>query len=136
MPVVKNADRKGILAIAQEVRELAAQAREGKLSSADMNGGCFTVSSLGGIGGTYFTPIINAPEVAILGVSQARHQLVWNGEAAEPRLILPMSLSWDHRVLDGAAAGCDNPLLFRRQSINVRAGILGLALLSLGLSLY
>jgi pyruvate dehydrogenase E2 component (dihydrolipoamide acetyltransferase) len=111
VPVVKDADKKGILAIAIEVRDLARKAREGKLSSADMSGGCFSVSSLGGIGGTYFTPIINAPEVAILGVSKARHQVIWNGESAEPRLILPMSLSWDHRVVDGAMAGRFNAYL-------------------------
>lgn len=111
VPVVRDADRKGILEIATEVRELAAKAREGKLGSAEMSGGCFSISSLGGIGGTYFTPIINAPEVAILGVSKARTQLLWNGEAAEPRLILPMSLSWDHRVVDGAMAGRFNACL-------------------------
>jgi pyruvate dehydrogenase E2 component (dihydrolipoamide acetyltransferase) len=105
VPVLRDADQKGILTIAREVGELARTAREGKLSAAEMSGGTFTISSLGGIGGTYFTPIINAPEVAILGVSKARIQMVWNGEAALPRLILPMSLSWDHRVVDGAMAG-------------------------------
>src|SRR5690606_14928728 len=84
--------------------ELAARARDGKLGPADMQGGCFTISSLGGIGGTKFTPIVNAPEVAILGVSKSAMRPVWNGEAFEPRLMLPLSLSYDHRVIDGAAA--------------------------------
>ncbi|MEP7275829.1 MAG: dihydrolipoyllysine-residue acetyltransferase [Betaproteobacteria bacterium] len=104
VPVVKNADRKGVLAIAREMGELSARAREGKLGPADMQGGTFSISSLGGIGGTYFTPIINAPEVAILGVCRAATQPVWDGTAFVPRLILPLSLSWDHRVIDGAAA--------------------------------
>jgi len=82
--------------------ELSAKAREGKLGAADMQGGCFSISSLGGIGGTAFTPIINAPEVAILGVSRAAHKPVWDGKAFVPRLVLPMSLSYDHRVIDGA----------------------------------
>lgn len=103
VPVIKNADRKGVTEIAKEMGELAGLAREGKLKAADMQGGTFTISSLGGIGGTAFTPIINAPEVAILGVSRTRTQPVWNGEAFEPRLILPLSLSYDHRVIDGAA---------------------------------
>ncbi|MGD9662340.1 MAG: dihydrolipoyllysine-residue acetyltransferase [Porticoccaceae bacterium] len=111
VPVIRDADCKGILDIAREMNELAAKARAGKLSVDEMSGGCFSISSLGGIGGTYFTPIINAPEVAILGVSKARTQLIWNGAAAEPRLILPLSLSWDHRVVDGAMAGRFNAYL-------------------------
>jgi len=105
VPVIRDADRKGIAAIAAEMAELATLAREGKLASAQMQGGSMSVSSLGGIGGTHFTPIINAPEVAILGVGRATTQPVWNGSAFEPRLILPLSLSWDHRAVDGAAAG-------------------------------
>ncbi len=103
VPVLKGADQKGILAIAKEMGELSAQAREGKLKPADMQGACFTISSLGGIGGTAFTPIINAPEVAILGVSKSAIKPVWDGKAFVPRLMLPMSLSYDHRVIDGAA---------------------------------
>ena len=103
VPVIKNADRKSVIDIAKEMSELAAKAREGKLSPTEMQGGCFSISSLGGIGGTFFTPIINAPEVAILGVSRAAMKPVWNGSEFEPRLILPMSLSYDHRVVDGAA---------------------------------
>jgi len=104
VPVIKGADQKGVLAIAQEMGELSAKAREGKLGPADMQGGTFSISSLGGIGGTYFTPIINAPEVAILGVCRSTTRPVWDGAAWKPRLILPLSLSWDHRVIDGAAA--------------------------------
>jgi len=104
VPVIRDVDRKGIREIAAEAAALASQAREGKLKSADMQGGCFTISSLGGVGGTGFTPIINAPEVAILGVTRAKMQPFWNGKAFVPRLILPMSLSWDHRVVDGVAA--------------------------------
>jgi pyruvate dehydrogenase E2 component (dihydrolipoamide acetyltransferase) len=104
VPVIKDADRKGILAISKEMSELAAKARDGKLGPADMQGGCFSISSLGGIGGIYFTPIINAPEVAILGVCRSETRPRWNGSAFEPRLMLPLSLSWDHRVIDGAAA--------------------------------
>lgn len=111
VPVVRDADKKGILEIASEVSALAAKARDGKLTVADMSGGCFSISSLGGIGGSYFTPIINAPEVAILGVSRSRTQLMWNGKEAVPRLMLPMSLSWDHRVVDGAQAGRFNAYL-------------------------
>ena len=103
VPVLKGADQKGILDIAREMGELSAQAREGKLKPADMQGACFTISSLGGIGGTSFTPIINAPEVAILGVSKSAIKPVWDGKAFVPRLMLPMSLSYDHRVIDGAA---------------------------------
>ncbi|MFO1302328.1 MAG: dihydrolipoyllysine-residue acetyltransferase [Burkholderiales bacterium] len=104
VPVLKNADRKGVLEIAKEMGELSAKAREGKLGPADMQGGCFSISSLGGIGGTAFTPIINAPEVAILGVSKSAMKPVWDGSAFAPRLMLPLSLSYDHRVIDGAAA--------------------------------
>jgi pyruvate dehydrogenase E2 component (dihydrolipoamide acetyltransferase) len=102
VPVVKDADQKGVLDIARELAELAAKAREGKLHAADMQGGSFSISSLGGIGGTSFTPIINAPEVAILGVSRSVTKPVWDGKAFAPRLILPLSLSYDHRVVDGA----------------------------------
>jgi pyruvate dehydrogenase E2 component (dihydrolipoamide acetyltransferase) len=104
VPVLKDADRKGLLQIAKEMGELSAKAREGKLGPADMQGGCFSISSLGGIGGTAFTPIINAPEVAILGVSKSQTKPVWDGSAFVPRLVLPLSLSYDHRVIDGAAA--------------------------------
>ena len=104
VPVVKNADAKGIYEIAAETAGLAAKARDGKLAPADMAGGTFTISSLGGIGGTSFTPIVNAPEVAILGVSRAAMRPVWDGAEFKPRLILPLSLSWNHRVVDGAAA--------------------------------
>jgi len=111
VPVIRDADKKGILEIAAEMSALSAKARDGKLSAAEMSGGCFSISSLGGIGGTYFTPIINAPEVAILGVSKSRYQMIWNGREAEPRLILPLSLSWDHRAVDGAMAGRFNAYL-------------------------
>jgi pyruvate dehydrogenase E2 component (dihydrolipoamide acetyltransferase) len=111
VPVIKDADKKGIFEIAKESSELAAKAREGKLAPAEMQGGCFSISSLGGIGGTYFTPIINAPEVAILGVCRSATKPVWSGSAFEPRLILPMSLSWDHRVIDGASAARFNTYL-------------------------
>ncbi|HEV3153948.1 MAG TPA: dihydrolipoyllysine-residue acetyltransferase [Candidatus Baltobacteraceae bacterium] len=104
VPVIKNADSKGVAEIAAETAQLAAKAREGKLSASDMQGGTFTISSLGSIGGTYFTPIINAPEVAILGACRAETRPVWNGTAFVPRLIQPLSLSYDHRVIDGAAA--------------------------------
>ena len=104
VPVIRDADRKGLLELAKELGEISAKARDKKLSSADMQGGCFSISSLGGIGGTGFTPIINAPEVAILGVSRSAMKPVWNGQAFEPRLMLPLSLSYDHRVIDGAAA--------------------------------
>ena len=104
VPVIRDADAKGVMEIAAEAGELAAKAREGKLGPAQMSGGCFSISSLGGIGGTKFTPIINAPEVAILGVSHADMKPVWNGEKFKPRLVLPLSLSYDHRVIDGAAA--------------------------------
>ncbi len=103
VPVVRDADRKDVIELAREVAALAARARAGKLSPADMQGGCFTISSLGGIGGTAFTPIINAPEVAILGVSRSTMRPQWNGSEFRPRLMLPLSLSYDHRVIDGAA---------------------------------
>jgi pyruvate dehydrogenase E2 component (dihydrolipoamide acetyltransferase) len=105
VPVVKDADKKGIFQISQEMGDLAKKARDGKLGPADMSGGCFSISSLGGIGGRYFTPIINAPEVAIMGVCRSSTEPRWDGKKAfKPRLILPLSLSWDHRVIDGAAA--------------------------------
>ena len=104
VPVLKDADKKGILQISQEMGDLAKKAREGKLSPAEMSGATFTISSLGGIGGRYFTPIINAPEVAILGVCRSTMEPVWNGKEFVPRLMLPLSLTWDHRVIDGAAA--------------------------------
>jgi pyruvate dehydrogenase E2 component (dihydrolipoamide acetyltransferase) len=111
VPVIRDADQKGIVQIAKEMNELAAKARDGKLGPADMTGGCFSISSLGGIGGTYFTPIINAPEVAILGVCKSATRPVWDGKAFVPRLILPLSLSWDHRVIDGASAARFNTYL-------------------------
>ncbi|WP_322061870.1 2-oxo acid dehydrogenase subunit E2 [Paraburkholderia sp. J63] len=104
VPVVRDVERKGVREIATEMASLAAAARAGKLAAQQMQGGCFSVSSLGGIGGTHFTPIINAPEVAILGVGRATMQPVWSGSAFEPRLIAPLSLSWDHRAVDGAEA--------------------------------
>ncbi len=108
VPVIRDCDKKGILQISQEMGELAQKARDGKLGPADMSGACFTISSLGGIGGRYFTPIINAPEVAILGVCKSQMEPVWDanyeGGAFRPRLMLPLSLTWDHRVIDGAAA--------------------------------
>ena len=104
VPVVRDVDRKGVIQIAQETGELAKKARDGKLGPADMSGGCFSISSLGGIGGTAFTPIVNAPEVAILGVSKSAIKPVWDGKQFAPRLILPLSLSYDHRVIDGASA--------------------------------
>jgi pyruvate dehydrogenase E2 component (dihydrolipoamide acetyltransferase) len=104
VPVIKDADKKGLLDIARDLTELSGKAREGKLGPGDMQGSSFTVSSLGGIGGTSFTPIINAPEVAILGATRSAMKPVWNGKEFEPRLILPLSLSYDHRVIDGAAA--------------------------------
>jgi pyruvate dehydrogenase E2 component (dihydrolipoamide acetyltransferase) len=104
VPVLKDADRKGVIEIAQETGELAKKARDGKLGPADMSGGCFSISSLGGIGGTAFTPIVNAPEVAILGVSKSSIKPHWDGNAFVPRLTLPLSLSYDHRVIDGASA--------------------------------
>ncbi|MGC2777626.1 MAG: dihydrolipoyllysine-residue acetyltransferase [Bradyrhizobium sp.] len=104
VPVVRDVDRKGLLQIAREMGELAEKARDGTLSSASMQGGSFSVSSLGGVGGAGFTPIINAPEVAILGAARSKTEAVWDGEKFAPRLIMPVSLSWDHRVVDGVAA--------------------------------
>jgi pyruvate dehydrogenase E2 component (dihydrolipoamide acetyltransferase) len=104
VPVLKDADKKGLLDIAKETTALAGKAREGKLGPAEMSGGCFSISSLGGIGGTAFTPIVNAPEVAILGVSKSAIKPVWDEKTFQPRLILPLSLSYDHRVIDGASA--------------------------------
>ena len=111
VPVLKDADKKGVLQISQEMGELAKKAREGKLSPAEMTGATFTISSLGGIGGRYFTPIINAPEVAILGVCKSQMEPVWNGKEFVPRLMLPLSLTWDHRVIDGASAARFNVYL-------------------------
>ncbi|MYZ53071.1 dihydrolipoyllysine-residue acetyltransferase [Malikia spinosa] len=111
VPVIKDADKKGVLQISQEMGELAKKARDGKLGPADMSGACFTISSLGGIGGRYFTPIINAPEVAILGVCKSEITPKWDGKAFQPRLMLPLSLTWDHRVIDGAAAARFNAFL-------------------------
>ena len=111
VPVIRDADKKGILQISQEMGELAKKARDGKLSPAEMTGATFTISSLGGIGGKYFTPIINAPEVAILGVCKSTHEPVWDGKQFVPRLMLPLSLKWDHRVIDGAAAARFNAYL-------------------------
>jgi pyruvate dehydrogenase E2 component (dihydrolipoamide acetyltransferase) len=104
VPVIRDADRKGLLELSHELADISSRAREKKLGPADMQGGCFSISSLGGIGGTAFTPIINAPEVAILGVSRSAMKPVWNGAEFAPRLMLPLSLSYDHRVIDGAAA--------------------------------
>ncbi|MBN4096710.1 MULTISPECIES: 2-oxo acid dehydrogenase subunit E2 [unclassified Methylobacterium] len=104
VPVVRDCDRKGLIEIATEMAAMAEKARAGTLPGSDMQGGCFSVSSLGGIGGDGFTPIINAPEVAILGAARSRTEAVWDGKAFQPRLILPLSLSWDHRVVDGVAA--------------------------------
>ena len=104
VPVIRDVDKKGLAELAKEMGELAAKARDGKLGPAEMSGGCFSISSLGGIGGVAFTPIVNAPEVAILGVSKSSIQPVWDGKAFQPRLQLPLSLSYDHRVIDGAAA--------------------------------
>ena len=111
VPVIKDADKKSVTEIAVEMTELTKNAREGKLKPTDMQGGCFSISSLGGIGGTTFTPIINAPEVAILGVSRSSMQPVWNGTEFVPRLMCPLSLSYDHRVIDGAAAARFNAYL-------------------------
>ena len=111
VPVIRDADKKGVMQISQEMSDLAKKARDGKLGSTEMTGACFTISSLGGIGGRYFTPIINAPEVAILGVCKSQIQAVWDGKAFQPRLILPLSLSWDHRVIDGALAARFNAYL-------------------------
>jgi pyruvate dehydrogenase E2 component (dihydrolipoamide acetyltransferase) len=104
VPVIKEADRKGLVEISRDLGAISAKARDGKLSAADMQGATFSISSLGGIGGTAFTPLVNAPEVAILGVARAKMSPVWNGTAFTPRLIVPLSLSYDHRVIDGALA--------------------------------
>ncbi|OIN92920.1 MAG: dihydrolipoyllysine-residue acetyltransferase [Comamonadaceae bacterium CG1_02_60_18] len=111
VPVIKDADKKGIFQISTEMGELAKKARDGKLGPAEMTGASFTISSLGGIGGRYFTPIINAPEVAILGVCRSTMEPIWDGKAFQPRLMLPLSLTWDHRVIDGAAAARFNVYL-------------------------
>ena len=111
VPVIKDADKKGIFQISTEMGELAKKARDGKMAPADMSGGCFSISSLGGIGGRYFTPIINAPEVSILGVCKSSTEPRWDGKHFVPRLILPLSLSWDHRVIDGASAARFNAYL-------------------------
>ena len=103
VPVIKDADKKGVLELAEVLADLSFRAREGKLKSNEMKGGTFSISSLGGIGGTYFTPIVNAPEVAILGLSRAAMKPVWDGSEFKPRLVLPFSLSYDHRVIDGAS---------------------------------
>jgi pyruvate dehydrogenase E2 component (dihydrolipoamide acetyltransferase) len=104
VPVIRDVDRKGVGELSRELGAVSARARDGKLGLGDMQGACFTISSLGGIGGTAFTPIVNAPEVAILGVVRARMAPVWDGTAFVPRLMLPLSLSYDHRVIDGALA--------------------------------
>ena len=111
VPVLRDADKKGILQISTEMGELAKKARDGKMGPADMTGGCFSISSLGGIGGTHFTPIINAPEVAILGLSKSAMRPVWDGKQFAPRLLMPLSLSYDHRVIDGASAARFNAYL-------------------------
>ncbi len=113
VPVIRDADKKGVIQVSTEMGELAKKARDGKLTPVDMSGGCFSISSLGGIGGRYFTPIINAPEVAILGVCRSQIEPVWDGKAFQPRLMLPLSLSWDHRVVDGAAAARFNAFLIQ-----------------------
>jgi len=104
VPVLRDCDTKGLIELSQELTDLSSRAREGKLKGDEMKGGCFSISSLGGIGGTAFTPIINAPELAILGVSRAAMKPVWDGNEFQPRLMLPLSLSYDHRVIDGADA--------------------------------
>ena len=104
VPVVRDVDKKGIYELSRELTEISVKARDGKLKAADMQGSCFTISSLGGIGGTSFTPIVNAPDVAILGVSRSEMKPKWNGKEFVPRLMLPLSLSYDHRVIDGAVA--------------------------------
>jgi pyruvate dehydrogenase E2 component (dihydrolipoamide acetyltransferase) len=111
VPVLKDADKKGVLQISAEMGELAKKARDGKLGPTEMTGGCFSISSLGGIGGTHFTPIINAPEVAILGLSKSAVKPIWDGTLFAPRLMLPLSLSYDHRVIDGALAARFNAYL-------------------------
>ena len=110
VPVLRDCDTKGLIELSQELTDLSSRAREGKLKGDEMKGGCFSISSLGGIGGTAFTPIINAPELAILGVSRAAMKPVWDGNEFQPRLMLPLSLSYDHRVIDGADGGTLYPL--------------------------
>jgi len=104
VPVVRNVDQKGVLDIVKDLADLSTRAREGKLKPDEMQGGCFSISSLGGIGGTAFTPVVNAPEVAILGLTRARMMPQWDGASFQPRLMLPLDLSYDHRVIDGAQA--------------------------------
>jgi pyruvate dehydrogenase E2 component (dihydrolipoamide acetyltransferase) len=104
VPVLRDVDTKSITQISSEIAQLAEKARAGKLSMDEMSGGCFTITNLGGIGGTHFTPIVNHPEVAIMGMSRSAMEPVWNGESFEPRLMLPLSLSYDHRIIDGADA--------------------------------
>jgi len=104
VPVIRDCNRKGLLELADELAEVSGRTREGKLQPRELQGGCFSISSLGGIGGTSFTPIINSPEVAILGVSRSYMKPVWNGTEFKPRLMLPLSFSYDHRVIDGATA--------------------------------
>jgi pyruvate dehydrogenase E2 component (dihydrolipoamide acetyltransferase) len=111
VPVIRDVDQKGILNLAEETVALSRKARAGKLLPSEMQGGCFSISSLGSIGGSYFTPIINAPEVAILGLSRAHYKPVWDGSQFVPRLKLPLSLSYDHRVIDGATAAHFNTYL-------------------------
>jgi pyruvate dehydrogenase E2 component (dihydrolipoamide acetyltransferase) len=111
VPVIRDVDKKGVLDLAVETSAMAKKARDGKLSPSEMQGGCFSISSLGGIGGTHFTPIINAPEVAILGVSKSSMKPVWDGKAFVPRMMLPLSLSYDHRVIDGASGARFNAYL-------------------------
>ncbi len=113
VPVIRDVDKKSLTELATELREVSGKARGKKLKPSEMQGGCFTISSLGGIGGTSFTPIVNAPEVAILGVSRSRMQLVWNGSEFEPRLMCPLSLSYDHRVIDGAEGAAFSAFLSR-----------------------
>ena len=123
VPVIRDADQKSIMQISQELTDLSKKARDGKLSPSEMTGGCFSISSLGGIGGNYFAPIINAPEVAIMGLGKSANKPVWSGSAFVPRLMMPMSLSYDHRVIDGASAARFNAYLgqlladFRRVSL-------------------
>jgi pyruvate dehydrogenase E2 component (dihydrolipoamide acetyltransferase) len=102
VPVIHDVDKKGLMELAKELGEVSARMRAGKISPADLQGGCFSISSLGGIGGSFFTPIINAPEVAILGVSRTQTKPMWDGKAFQPRAMLPLSLSYDHRMIDGA----------------------------------
>ena len=102
MPVLRDADKKGLIELARELGDVSTRMRDGKIKSTDLQGGCFSISSLGGLGGSFFTPIINAPEVAILGVGKSVIKPVWDGKAFQPRLMLPLSLSYDHRVIDGA----------------------------------